>query len=62
MTKLQKILWTGTGEELDNLGKLLDLPRRFYGPDRADPDAIYRHLLAEHPMMRLLALATEEAR
>lgn len=44
----------GKGTELDGLGFLLDMPRRGYGPDRAERDAEYRERLAKHPLVRLL--------
>jgi hypothetical protein len=61
-----KGLWlavtTGTGEALDKLGSLLDMPRTFYGPDqtRAEADAAYRMRLMDHKTVQLLLLYCDE--
>lgn len=47
----------GTGEELDELGKLVELPRRTYGALSGidhEPDSYYRVRLSHHPQVQLL--------
>jgi hypothetical protein len=60
MRGLWQAVTTGTGEALDKLGSLLDMPRRFYGPDRAEADAAYRMRLMDHKTVQLLLLYCDE--
>jgi hypothetical protein len=54
MNRLEKVLTQGIGEELDEFGKLVDTPRKGYGPDRGEPDQYYRERLRNVPLMKLL--------
>jgi hypothetical protein len=53
---LQHIIESGTGQDLDNLGKVLDMPRRTYGSDLVENDAekdwVYRARLSQHPWVQ----------
>jgi hypothetical protein len=62
MRGLWQAVTTGTGEALDKLGSLLDMPRTFYGPDqtRAEADAAYRMRLMDHKTVQLLLLYCDE--
>lgn len=51
---LSGVLNTGTSQELDALGDLLDLPRRCFGPIRQEPDIDYRKRLSEHKLVQFM--------
>jgi hypothetical protein len=60
MTILEAVLETGTGDELDQLGRLLDCPRKGYSPDRQEADLEYRNRLGDHNLVKLLLTYVKE--
>lgn len=54
MNRLEKVLTQGIGEELDDFGKLVDLPRKAYGPERQEADQYYRERLRNVPVIKLI--------
>jgi hypothetical protein len=52
--RLRDVLLTGTGADLDKIGKLVDLRRWGFGDDRAEADDSYRSRLMKVPIIRLL--------